>query len=99
LGQACIDNYDSEEIDPGFQVQWPALLAAAMPSLVTEFDRHPPQPRLFAVEHVQQQSLLAQYHNAIQAFYSDKRVTSAKLSKCLSSKVDLAGKPSASSGN
>ena len=91
-----IDTYN-EEIDPGFQ--WPALLAAAMPSVVTQFDRHPPQPRLFAVEHVQLQSLLAQYHNATQAFYSDKRVTSAKLSKYLSSKVDLAGKAFALSGN
>ncbi|KAJ1391087.1 hypothetical protein B484DRAFT_408835, partial [Ochromonadaceae sp. CCMP2298] len=39
IGQAA-------EIDPGFQ--WPEILAAAMPSVVTRFNLNPPPPRQYS---------------------------------------------------
>ena len=51
-----------EEIDPGFK--WPALLAAAMPSVASRFNPNPPLPRLFAFDHPDLQNLLVRYTSA-----------------------------------
>jgi hypothetical protein len=38
---------NTSELEPEFN--WPDVLAAAMPSVVTRFDKHPPDPRLLVL--------------------------------------------------
>lgn len=44
----CKLTNESRDINPGFQ--WPELLAAALPSVVTEFSPNPPGPRLYTAD-------------------------------------------------
>jgi hypothetical protein len=83
-----LDVYD-KETDPGFQ--WPTLLAAAMPSVVSRFNLHPPEPRLFVVEQLQLERLLSRYQLAVETFYTDPRLTKSKALELLALKVDAAG--------
>lgn len=93
--KSCLED-NNAEIDPGFV--WPSLLAAAMPSVVSQFDIHPPEPRLFVVQHGELQQLLNRYNETTAKFYNSKPNTIPKLSKCLTLKVDASGVAFTSTG-
>ena len=59
---------DSTDINPGFQ--WPDILAAAMPSVESESNPHPPDPRSIIVNHSVLNDILWEINEKIKGYYS-----------------------------
>lgn len=91
-----LNSLDSVE-QPGFE--WPALIAACMPSVATRFEAHPPEPRLFAMQHAELQDIGRRYLEATSSTYDDSACTNAILLKWLALKVDASNRVFSTSGN
>jgi hypothetical protein len=64
----------TSDINPGFQ--WPDIIAAATPSVTTDFNHHPPEPRAIFVEHTVLNDVLSVVNQKIAAYYSSLSTTS-----------------------
>jgi hypothetical protein len=77
-------------VDSNFE--WPEILAAAMPSVQTNFQRHPPLPRLYVSTAANITNCTQFYKNCTLTFYNNMTTLSLeKLKKMLVQKVSYNG--------
>ena len=84
--------WDNEMLDDPFNVinpnfKWPTILAAAMPSVVTRFDKHPPEPRLYLIGDEYLSSLSKRYSEVTDRYYTSSTMTVIRAKDILVNKV------------
>lgn len=60
---------ESRDINPGFQ--WPEILAAALPSVMTEFTPNPPGPRLYTADQSRLSLIKTAFINSSREYYNN----------------------------
>lgn len=72
---------------------WPELFAMAMPSVCTDFNIHPPDPRMYSTGDVLLRADMAYFAELLNAsgYYDDTNFTIAKLKRQLKRRIDASG--------
>ncbi len=89
--------YEGRDINPGFQ--WPEILAAALPSVITEFSPNPPGPRLYSANQSRLSLLKTAFTANVKPYYDSLILRRDKdISALMNQKVQPSGNILATGG-
>jgi hypothetical protein len=89
--------WNGGEINPGFQ--WPELLAAALPSVMTEFSPNPPGPRLYTANQSRLSLRKAAFTTITKPFYDSLILRREKeIASMMNQKIQPSGNTLATGG-